>query len=86
MRRRKAAAIGALTGVVEPPAALLAFAAFELASGLLVYGLAFAAGAMIYVISHEIIPETHRGRNAGHATAGLIVGFLVMMFLDVALA
>jgi ZIP family zinc transporter len=50
---------------------------------LLPWGLTFAAGAMIYVISNEIIPETHRHGHHKTATAGLIVGVVVMMFLDV---
>jgi ZIP family zinc transporter len=44
----------------------------------------FAAGAMIYVISHEIIPETHRGGSENEATLGLTIGLVVMMFLEVA--
>ena len=47
------------------------------------WGLAFAAGAMIYVISHEIIPETHARGYQKEATAGLTVGLVTMLFLDV---
>jgi ZIP family zinc transporter len=49
-------------------------------------GLGFAAGAMIWVVSHEIIPETHRRGHAQPATLGLIAGFAVMMLLDTAFA
>jgi ZIP family zinc transporter len=52
---------------------------------LLPWGMAFAAGAMIFVISDEIIPETHRKGLETHGTAGLMVGLVVMMFLDVML-
>jgi len=52
---------------------------------LLPWGLGFAAGAMIYVISSEIIPETHRKGHEQSATAGLMIGLVVMMFLDVTL-
>tara|TARA_R100000322_G_scaffold166198_1_gene132337 strand:+ start:301 stop:465 length:165 start_codon:yes stop_codon:yes gene_type:complete len=50
---------------------------------LLPWGLAFAAGAMLYVISHEIIPETHRCGHQKKATFGLAMGLVIMLFLDV---
>ena len=53
---------------------------------LLPWGLAFAAGAMLWVISHEIIPESHRQGHQSAATAGLVIGFVLMMVLDTALA
>ena len=56
-----------------------------LSAGLLPWGLAFAAGAMLYVISHEMIPESHRQGHEHHATAGLMIGFVLMMVLDTAL-
>lgn len=49
------------------------------------WGLAFAAGAMIYIISHEIIPETHRHGHQNAATTGLLIGLVLMLFLDVTL-
>jgi len=52
---------------------------------LLPWGLAFAAGAMLWVISHEIIPESHRAGHEASATTGLILGFVLMMLLDTAL-
>jgi ZIP family zinc transporter len=81
-RRRTAARFGALTGTVEPPAALAAYAAFELAGGLLAVGLAFAAGAMLYVIVDELIPESHGSGNEREASLALLVGFALMLALD----
>jgi ZIP family zinc transporter len=83
--RGRAARIAALTGVVEPPAALLAFAAFELADKILVAGLGFAAGAMLYVVVDELIPEAHAGGNERDATVALLGGFALMLLLDNAL-
>lgn len=82
----KAAWIAAATGLMEPLGALVGV---SLASGLaLLYpiGMGLAAGAMIFVVSHEVIPETHRNDHQTPATIGLISGFAVMMFLDTALA
>ena len=79
---RAAAGIAALTGVVEPPAALAAFAVSTLAEPLLVPGLAFAAGAMLYVIADELIPESHSGGNEQEATVALLGGFALMLALD----
>ncbi|MEZ5934424.1 MAG: ZIP family metal transporter [Alphaproteobacteria bacterium] len=75
--------IATLTGLVEPIGGLVGAAAVALAESLLPWGLAFAAGAMLYVISHEIIPETHRRGFANEATTGLTIGLVVMLFLDV---
>jgi len=84
--RRHAWAIAALTGLVEPLGGLIGVGAVTLAQPLLPWGLAFAAGAMIFVISHEIIPETHRRGFQNQATAGLTAGLLIMLFLDVTLS
>jgi ZIP family zinc transporter len=83
--RGQALLIATLTGLVEPVGGLLGASAVTLAHFLLPWGLAFAAGAMIFIISDEIIPETHRRDVKTHATTGLMVGLVVMMFLDVAL-
>lgn len=77
--------IALLTGLIEPVGGLIGVAAVTLAAPLLPWGLCFAAGAMIYVISHEIIPETHRHGHQNAATAGLTFGLVLMMFLDVSL-
>jgi ZIP family zinc transporter len=50
------------------------------------WGLAFAAGAMLFVVSHEIIPESHRRGHEAQATFGVMIGFVAMMLLDTALA
>jgi ZIP family zinc transporter len=76
--------IATLTGLVEPVAGLLGAYAVSLSQLLLPWAMTFAAGAMIYVISHEIIPETHRGGSENEATLGLTIGLVVMMFLEVA--
>lgn len=83
--RAMAAAIGAATGLVEPIGAVLGAAVVGVSASLLPWGLAFAAGAMLFVISHEIIPESHRRGHEAQATMGLIGGFVIMMLLDTAL-
>ncbi|MGE0065774.1 MAG: ZIP family metal transporter [Solirubrobacterales bacterium] len=80
--RRNAAGIAALTGIVEPPAAALAFVAFEAVEALLPFGLAFAGGAMLYVIVDELIPESQVRGNERIATFALLVGFALMLVLD----
>ena len=75
--------VASLTGLVEPLAGLAGVAAVSASQLLLPWGLTFAAGAMIYVISNEIIPETHRHGHHKGATGGLIIGVVVMLFLDV---
>ena len=75
--------IAALTGLVEPVGGLIGAALISLSEPFLPWGLAFAAGAMLYVISHEIIPETHRSGHQNKATLGLSVGLVLMLFLDV---
>jgi len=75
--------IAALTGMIEPVGGLIGAGIISLSQPLLPWGLAFAAGAMLYVISHEIIPETHRSGNQNRATLGLSVGLVLMLFLDV---
>lgn len=83
--RLASAGLGALSGLVEPVAAVFGAALIGLSAGLLPWGLAMAAGAMLFVISHEIIPESHRMGHEAHATAGLMLGFVLMMLLDTAL-
>ncbi|CAP31458.1 Protein CBG12483 [Caenorhabditis briggsae] len=76
---------GQLSGMVEPIAALLGAAAVIFMEPVLPYALAFAAGAMIYVVVDDIIPEAQRNGNGKLASLGCIIGFLVMMCMDVGL-
>ncbi|MFZ5964690.1 ZIP family metal transporter [Thalassococcus sp. BH17M4-6] len=76
-------AIAAMTGLVEPLGGVLGAAIISVSEPFLPWGLAFAAGAMLYVISHEIIPETHRAGHQKRATLGLSLGLVLMLFLDV---
>lgn len=81
--RVKSWGIAALTGLIEPVGGLLGAALISFSEPFLPWGLAFAAGAMLYVISHEIIPETHRSGHQNKATFGLAIGLVAMLFLDV---
>jgi len=85
MSRLKAFWYGQLSGIVEPVAGVLGAAAVVMAQPLLPYALAFAAGAMIFVVAEELIPESQRNDNVDLATMGVILGFAIMMTLDVAL-
>lgn len=76
---------GQLSAVVEPVAGVLGAWLVLSMTAILPYALAFAAGAMIYVVAEELIPESQRSGNAHFATSGVILGFAVMMMLDVAL-
>jgi ZIP family zinc transporter len=76
---------GQLSGIVEPIAGVLGAAAVILVRPMLPYALAFAAGAMIFVVVEELIPEAQHEGSSDHATIGAILGFAVMMTLDVAL-
>lgn len=82
---RKAFFIGQSSAMVEPIAGVLGAAAVVLMQPILPYALAFAAGAMIFVVVEEVIPTTQQDQNTDLATLGFIGGFLVMMVLDVAL-
>ena len=75
--------LAALTGLIEPVGGLVGAAVITISEPFLPWGLAFAAGAMLYVISHEIIPETHRSGHQNKATLGLAIGLVLMLFLDV---
>jgi zinc transporter, ZIP family len=80
-----AVAFAAATGLVEPPAALLGYAIAESVTSLLPAALAFAGGAMVYVVVDEMLPESRERGNEREATGGFVVGFTVMMLLDNAL-
>ncbi|MBN1917448.1 MAG: ZIP family metal transporter [Verrucomicrobia bacterium] len=85
MGRLRAFWYGQLSAVVEPVAGVIGAAVVLAAQPVLPYALAFAAGAMIFVVVEEIIPEAERSGNTDIATAGAMIGFTVMMILDVAL-
>jgi len=80
--RWRAIGIATLTGLVEPIGGLLGVGAVTIFSPVLPFGLAFAAGAMLFVISDEIIPETHSKGRSRLATFGIMIGFVVMMAMD----
>ena len=84
MGRFKSFWYGQLSAVVEPIAAVIGVVAVTLARPVLPYALAFAAGAMIFVVVEELVPESQRGGNTDLATMGAMGGFVVMMILDVA--
>lgn len=81
-----AVVLGMLSGLVEPIGALMGAAVVHTSALLLPWGLGFAAGAMLFVVSHEIIPESHRQGHEAWATGGLILGFVLMMVLGTALS
>lgn len=83
--RAFAVALGMLSGLVEPLGAVIGALVVGWSAEMLPWGLGFAAGAMLFVISHEIIPESHRKGHEVWATGGLMIGFVLMMLLDTAL-
>ena len=76
---------GQMSAIVEPVAGVIGAAAVIYAQPILPYALSFAAGAMIYVVTEEVVPETQRDQFSDYATLDFIFGFIVMMILDVAL-
>lgn len=84
----KATALGValLTGLVQPVGGVIGAFSVSLTEALLPWGLAFAAGAMLFVISHEIIPESHRAGHEGKATFGVLVGFVTLMGIEAVLS
>lgn len=83
--RRKSFVMGALSGIVEPIGTVLTILLASFVLPALPYLLAFAAGAMMYVVVEELIPETQEGRHSNMGTIGFTIGFLLMMTLDVLL-
>ena len=83
--RMQAFLVGFLTGLAEPVGGLLGSMAVSFASPVMPWALAFAAGAMLFIISDEIIPETHRRGFENLATFSLLIGFVSMMYLDATL-
>lgn len=76
---------GVISGVVEPLGSLLIILFSSIFTGILPYFLSFAAGAMIYVVVEELIPESQNGKHSNIATVGVTIGFVLMMILDVVL-
>ena len=85
MSRRKAFGYGTLSGIVEPISALVMILLFEHISPVLPYLLSFSAGAMLYVVVEELIPETQQGKHSDIGTIAFAIGFIIMMILDIAL-
>lgn len=85
LSRRKSFFYGQSSAIVEPIAGVLGAVAVAIFQPILPYALAFAAGAMIFVVVEEVIPEAQQNKSTDIATAGFILGFIVMMILDVAL-
>lgn len=83
--KRKSFMYGVMSGVVEPIGAILAIMLASLVTPILPYMLSFAAGAMIYVVVEELIPETSEGAHSNLGTIAFAIGFSIMMVLDVAL-
>ena len=78
--------LGTLSGIVEPIAAIITILLIGVIEPILPYLLSFAAGAMIYVVVEELIPEAQEGKHSNIATIGVMLGFTLMMVLDVVLA
>ena len=85
MSKGKAFILGMLSGIVEPIAASITLLITNLVVPVLPYILAFAAGAMIYVVVEELIPEAQNGEHTNIGTIGCAIGFVLMMILDIAL-
>ncbi len=85
MSKSKAFLYGTLSGIVEPIGAIITILLTNAMLPILPYFLAFAAGAMIYVVVEELIPESQAGEHSNIGTIGVAIGFVIMMILDVAL-
>ena len=85
MSKPKAFLYGTLSGIVEPIAAIITICFTNTVVNILPYLLSFAAGAMIYVVVEELIPESQSGEHSNIGTIGVAIGFVIMMVLDVAL-
>lgn len=85
MTKTKSFLYGTLSGIVEPIGAIITIALTTLVLPILPYLLSFAAGAMIYVVVEELIPESQSGNHSNLGTIGVAIGFVIMMILDIAL-
>lgn len=77
--------LGVASGVIEPVASVAGAAVIDVSASLLPWGLSFAAGAMLFVICHDVVPESHRNGNCASASSAVVAGFIIMMMLDTAL-
>lgn len=82
-RRLTAFLVALLTGLIQPVGGLIGATAVGFSELMLPWGLAFAAGAMLFVISHEIIPASHRHGHQARATGGLFIGFMALLVIDI---
>lgn len=85
MSKKKAFLKGVLSGIVEPIAAMITVLLINIVVPVLPYLLSFAAGAMIYVVAEELVPEMHEGKKSSLGVIGVTIGFIVMMVLDIVL-
>ena len=85
MSKRKAFLYGMLSGIVEPIAAIITVLLINIVVPILPYLLSFAAGAMIFVVIEELVPEMHEGTKSQLGVIGVTIGFVIMMVLDIAL-
>ena len=85
MSKRKAFLLGMLSGIVEPIAAIITILLTNAVTSVLPYILSFAAGAMMYVVVEELVPESQNGEHSNIGTIGVAFGFVLMMVLDIAL-
>ncbi len=85
MSRKKAFLKGVWSGIVEPIAAIITVLLINVVVPILPYLLSFAAGAMIYVVTEELVPEMHEGKKSSLGVIGVTMGFIVMMVLDIVL-
>lgn len=83
--KKKAFISGVLSGIVEPISAIITVLLINVVVPLLPYLLSFAAGAMIFVVVEELIPEMHEGNKSKLGVIGVTIGFVIMMVLDIAL-
>ena len=83
--KKRAFIYGVLSGIVEPISALITMLLLNIVVPLLPYLLSFAAGAMIYVVIEELVPEIHVGSKSKLGVIGVTLGFVIMMILDIAL-
>ena len=85
LSKKRAFLYGVLSGIVEPIAAFITVLLINIVVPILPYLLAFAAGAMIFVVVEELVPEMHEGKKSSLGVIGVAIGFIVMMVLDVML-